>query len=52
MPSDPNFLPRLLRDKFGDDSSITLEQHQEYFMEDKYDEFFYKYCIKINFAPT
>ena len=49
MPSDRNFLPRLLREKFGDDSSITLEQHQEYFMGGMpYDKSFTSIALKLS----
>ena len=49
MPSDRNFLPRLLRDKFGDDSSITLEQHQKYFMSEcPHDESFTSIALKLS----
>ena len=48
MPSDSNFT-RLLREKFGDDSSITLEQHQEYFMGGlPYDESLTSIALKLS----
>lgn len=49
MPTARNFLPKYVRDKFTNDDSITLEQHQKYFMKEcKYDESFTSIALKLS----
>ncbi len=47
MPTDRNFLPPKVRDKFNN-KTVTLAQHKKYFMTDKYDESFTSIALKLS----
>lgn len=48
MPTDRNFLPRKVRHKFGPNDDISLEEHIQYFIGDKYDESFTSIALKLS----